>query len=65
MKYEVCPLCGSALDFGEKCDCETENEKEKSEPPHSNVNSSPFKSGYVNKPYLHYSTKKACRQDKN
>ena len=21
-KYIVCPLCGSNLDFGEKCDCE-------------------------------------------
>lgn len=22
VKYIVCPICGSNLDFGEKCDCE-------------------------------------------
>lgn len=22
MKYKICPLCGSALDHGERCDCE-------------------------------------------
>ncbi len=21
MKYKICPICGSHLDFGESCDC--------------------------------------------
>lgn len=24
MKYQTCEKCGANLDFGEKCDCETE-----------------------------------------
>lgn len=37
MMYEVCPLCGSSLDFGEKCGCEEEKENE---PSHANENGS-------------------------
>lgn len=25
--YNTCPLCGANLDCGEKCDCESEEEK--------------------------------------
>lgn len=28
MMYEICPLCGATLDFGEKCGCEEEKRKE-------------------------------------
>lgn len=28
MKYKVCPLCDSALDFGEKCECQNAKEEE-------------------------------------
>ena len=27
MKYKVCEHCGSFLDFGEKCDCQEEENK--------------------------------------
>lgn len=27
MKYTTCPHCGSNLDFGERCDCQTQAEK--------------------------------------
>lgn len=30
MQYKVCEKCGAHLDFGERCDCETE-EKRRSE----------------------------------
>ena len=29
MKYKVCPLCDSALDFGEKCECKNAKEEER------------------------------------
>lgn len=59
MKYQECPKCGSALDFGEICHCTEEKENE---PPHANENSSPSK---INKilPYLNYSTNTSERQD--
>lgn len=28
MKFRVCPYCGCALDFGERCDCREEENKE-------------------------------------
>ncbi len=31
MKYKVCPLCDSALDFGEKCECQNTKEEERDE----------------------------------
>ncbi len=27
-QYYTCPLCQANLDFGEKCDCETEKKKQ-------------------------------------
>lgn len=27
MKYKICPLCGSHLDYSESCDCQREREK--------------------------------------
>ena len=29
MKFVKCPLCGSHLDYGEKCDCTEEREEQK------------------------------------
>lgn len=26
-QYYTCPICKANLDFGEKCDCQSENEK--------------------------------------
>ncbi len=28
MKYKICPICGSHLDFGETCDCTDEDATE-------------------------------------
>jgi hypothetical protein len=28
MQYKICPDCGAHLDFGERCDCQDERQKE-------------------------------------
>ena len=47
MKYKVCPLCNSALDFGEKCECRLAKEEKTNEVSENNKPSEVSEGGGV------------------